>query len=132
MSDRDSEKPGLSAERATRVGDRTDVGSPLLRAEVGGAFGKVLRNLRRQRGLSQEKLAELASCDKCTISSLERARRTATVTMIFNIARGLGMQPSQLVSEAETRLVRNLHGTGVVPLLLKGLEGQGVPDTLRD
>jgi DNA-binding XRE family transcriptional regulator len=109
MSDRDSGAFRRSAERAIQAGDRLDARSPLLRADVGGAFGEALRNFRRQHGISQEELAELVGCGKDTISSLERARRTATVTTIFNIARGLGMQPSQLISETEIRLACSLH-----------------------
>jgi transcriptional regulator with XRE-family HTH domain len=60
-----------------------------------------LRMLREGRGLSQERLADIAAVDKQTISRIEREmpkkRREITVT---RLARALGVDPVELAREA--------------------------------
>jgi len=65
------------------------------------AFGKVLRKYRRRVGLSQEELAHRSDMDRTYPSLMERGLRTPTITIIFQIGRGLGITPSVLVKEAE-------------------------------
>jgi transcriptional regulator with XRE-family HTH domain len=60
-------------------------------------FGKVLSELRKNAGLSQEKLAELAGLDRTYISLLERGLRQPTITT-------LGISPSSLIKDVENRI----------------------------
>lgn len=64
------------------------------------AFGRVLRELRHARGLSQEKLAFLGGFDRTYPSLLERGLRTPTLSVIFRLADVLGITASQLVARA--------------------------------
>lgn len=70
-----------------------DVDNPLLR------FGIRLRELRRQRGLSQERLGDLAGLDRTYISSCERGKRNVSLANIHRSARALDVLPSELLSE---------------------------------
>ena len=60
------------------------------------AFGRRVRDLRQARGLSQEKLAELADLHRTYVSSLERGQRNVSLENIHSLARGLGVRPQDL------------------------------------
>jgi transcriptional regulator with XRE-family HTH domain len=70
------------------------------RQKVAIAFGRVLRELRREKGLSQEQLASLGGFDRTYPSLLERGLRTPTLTVIFRLADVLEVTPSSLVAKA--------------------------------
>jgi transcriptional regulator with XRE-family HTH domain len=59
-------------------------------------FGKTLRELRTERGLSQERVAELAGLDRNYIGMIERGERNPAVVNIVRIAKALGVPPSEL------------------------------------
>jgi len=68
------------------------------------AFGIALRKLRKQRKLSQEKLALEAGVERNYISLLELGRNSASIKIIFKLARVLEIKPSALVELAEAEL----------------------------
>ena len=59
-------------------------------------LGQNLRKMRKQRGLTQEKLAELSDYDPTYISLLERGKRNPPFLTIVKIARHLKCKVSQL------------------------------------
>jgi transcriptional regulator with XRE-family HTH domain len=59
-------------------------------------FGKTLRELRTERGLSQEKLAEMAGLDRNYVGMIERGERNPAVVNIVRIAKALGIAPGDL------------------------------------
>lgn len=61
------------------------------------AFGQVLRELRQNRGLSQEQLALVCDLDRTFISMLERGRRQPSLSSVITLAQALGTQPHKLV-----------------------------------
>ena len=65
------------------------------------AFGIVLRKLRTDAGISQEKLAEFADLDRTYISLLERGLRKPSLNIVFRLAKALNIKPHQLVEEVE-------------------------------
>jgi len=67
-------------------------------------FGRVLQQLRRARRLSQEKLAEESGCHRTYISLLERGRYSPSLTMLFQLAEALDLNPSDLLRQVETAL----------------------------
>jgi transcriptional regulator with XRE-family HTH domain len=71
---------------------------------VAYAFGRVLRRLRKDRGLSQEELAGEAELDRTYPSLLERGLRSPTITIIFALAMPLGVSPAYLADETEEEL----------------------------
>jgi len=60
-------------------------------------FGRRLRELRLQKGYSQEKLAEIASLHRNHIGMIERGERNVTLLNIKKIARALGIEVSELL-----------------------------------
>jgi transcriptional regulator with XRE-family HTH domain len=77
------------------------------RQKVAIAFGRVLREFRLQKGLSQEKLASLGEFDRTYPSLLERGLRTPTLTVIFRLAEVLDVNPTSLVGRAFEELHRS-------------------------
>ena len=71
-------------------------------------FGRRLRELRRERGLSLEALGERSKVDGKYIQCLETAKQAATVDTVEKLAAGLGVLPRDLFAysdelPAETR-----------------------------
>jgi transcriptional regulator with XRE-family HTH domain len=60
-------------------------------------FGKRLRELRFERGLSQEKLGELAGLDRTYISSADAGRRNVSLKTIYKMAEALGVEAGDLL-----------------------------------
>lgn len=69
-----------------------------MRDEVLRLFGERLRELRNERGLSQERLAELAGLDRNYIGQIERAERNVALVNIVRIAKALEIAPGELFS----------------------------------
>ena len=61
------------------------------------AFGLVLRDLRKERGLSQEALALEAGIQRNYVSLIERGINQPTITIIFKLAAALEIKPSHIV-----------------------------------
>ena len=61
------------------------------------AFGDRLRELRQERGISQEKLAEEAGLHRNYVGVLERAQQSATLDAICKLAAALDVRPSVLL-----------------------------------
>jgi len=61
------------------------------------AFGIVLRNLRNEKAISQEKLALEANLARTYVSLLERGLRQPSLTTILNIAAVLGTPPPRIL-----------------------------------
>ena len=60
-------------------------------------FGKKVRQLRLQRGISQERLGQLAKVHRTYIGMIERAEKNITITNMEKIARALGKRVADLV-----------------------------------
>jgi len=69
------------------------------------AFGDALKELREERGLSQEAAALSCRIDRSYFGKIERADKVPTLTTVWKIADGLGTQPSDLLARTE-RLTR--------------------------
>ncbi|MCI1188024.1 helix-turn-helix domain-containing protein [Hymenobacter sp. DH14] len=61
-------------------------------------FGKHLRQLRSERGWSQQELADRANIDKMTIHRIETARMAATIDVLLSLTKGLEMPLHELVN----------------------------------
>ena len=75
--------------------------APMRRQKVAIAFGRVLREARKLKGLSQEELAADAEFDRTYPSLLERGLRTPTLTVLFQLAKVLEADVDQLLLMAE-------------------------------
>ena len=64
--------------------------------DLRAAFGKRVRELRNERGWSQEKLAERASLHWTYVSAVERGLRTPGLDVIGRIGSALNVSPAEL------------------------------------
>jgi transcriptional regulator with XRE-family HTH domain len=74
---------------------------------VHAAFGDALRELRAERGMSQEAVALNANLNRGYYSGVERGMRNVSLTNIVKIADALGVPPSDVLARAETKQKRN-------------------------
>jgi len=68
------------------------------------AFGEALREIRRRRELSQERLALDAGLDRTYISLLERGLRNPTLRIIVRLADVLDSSLSEIIGLTESYL----------------------------
>lgn len=72
--------------------------------EIGLALGKVLRQKRKEAGLTQEQLAHEADVQRNYVSLIERGINQPTIAVLFKLAGALRCQPSSLISDVEREL----------------------------
>ncbi len=72
--------------------------------DVAQAFGKVLREVRLEAGLTQEQLGLEAGVRRTFVSLLELGEQQPTLTTIVKLADALNIKPSELVARAEKAL----------------------------
>jgi len=72
--------------------------------DIGLAFGKVLRQRRKNLGLTQEELAHEAGVQRNYVSLIERGINQPTITIIFKLATALDCSPSELIGDVEKTL----------------------------
>ena len=65
-------------------------------SDIAKIIGQRIRNYRTQKGLSQEKLAELAGCHPTYIGQLERGEKNATLESVEKITSAMDVSLSQL------------------------------------
>jgi transcriptional regulator with XRE-family HTH domain len=65
------------------------------------AFGKAIRALRDERGLTQEALADLSGLTTNYVGDTERGERNVSVRALWQLSDGLGIPASELLREAE-------------------------------
>ena len=68
------------------------------------AFGIVLRELRKQRELSQEMLAHESGLERNYVSLLELGKNSASIKTLFKLAPTLGISVSEMLLRVETLL----------------------------
>ena len=66
-------------------------------------FGQVLKEIREEKGLSQEFVALESSLDRTYISLLERGLRNPTISTLFKLSSTLKKTPSEIISLVEKR-----------------------------
>lgn len=63
-------------------------------------LGKRIRTLRKARGLSREALADRADLNLSFLAKIEHSKNSPTVRTLTKIAAGLGISPSELLSDS--------------------------------
>lgn len=59
--------------------------------DIKEAFGKRIKYLRNQLGISQEELADRAEIDRTYITSVERGKRNISIVNVEKLANALGV-----------------------------------------
>jgi len=67
-------------------------------------FGEVIRELRKAKQLSQEKLAEISNLDRSFISLLETGKKQPSLVTIFQLAKALNSSPSRILLAVEEKI----------------------------
>lgn len=65
------------------------------------AFGERVREIRLQKGLSQEDLARRAALDRSYMGGIERGERNAGLKNVWRIAIALGVRAADLFYEGK-------------------------------
>jgi len=60
-------------------------------------FGGRVQQVRLEKGLTQEGLADLAGFDRTYISLIERGKRNPSLTALCRLAKALGVMPADLL-----------------------------------
>jgi len=71
------------------------------------AFGEALREIRKDRDLSQEQLAFDSGFDRTYISLVERGVRSPTIRSLVKLADTLNIPASEIVARMEKLLARS-------------------------
>lgn len=87
-------------------------GSPKVLPTLGGilsndlsiTFGTVLREIRRNAGMTQEGLGLQANLQRKYISSIELGEKQPTLLTIFKLASALNISPSELIRLVEQKV----------------------------
>jgi transcriptional regulator with XRE-family HTH domain len=66
-------------------------------------FGRSVRSLRKQRGLSQEDLAEKSGISRNYVSDIERGVRNPGLLVMVALAKALRVSLRELVEEIEPK-----------------------------
>ncbi|MYL71729.1 helix-turn-helix domain-containing protein [Halobacillus litoralis] len=69
--------------------------------KVRKAVGRKIKQLREEKGISQEEFAYLVGIDRTYISFIERGRRAPRLPMLYRIANVLEVPASSLVVEVK-------------------------------
>jgi transcriptional regulator with XRE-family HTH domain len=64
-------------------------------------FGKRLKDVREEVGISQEKLAEEANLHRTYVSSVERGKRNISLVNIERLAAALGVSMGELMPDTK-------------------------------
>ena len=81
-------------------------------------FGRALQKLRKERGLSQEKLSFESGVHRTYISLLERGKRCPSLKTIFQLSKALAVEPADLldrVQRLEVDISRKAESSGLKP-----------------
>jgi transcriptional regulator with XRE-family HTH domain len=69
--------------------------------ELTRKFGELARQMRLERGLSQERLGELSGLHRNYIGAVERAERTPSIVQAERLASALGTTLAEMLAEVE-------------------------------
>jgi transcriptional regulator with XRE-family HTH domain len=76
------------------------------RSPTHAAFGRAIRELREERGISQEAFALRCGIDRSHYGGIERGERNPSLSHIVKVADALGVRISEIHARAERLLSR--------------------------
>lgn len=78
--------------------------------EPAEAFGQILRELRVEKGLTQEDLGFEAGIRRTYVSILELGQQQPSLTTILKLADALGLSAAKLIELVECRVAQEVRG----------------------
>ena len=79
-----------------------------VRSIEGQRFGDTLRRLRKERGMSQERLAEAAHLPDDYVGFVVRGENVPTLTVILKLAKALNIDAGDLMDEFTLPTMRRM------------------------
>lgn len=76
----------------------TDDNQPMFESVVQRKFGVHLVNLRKQQGISQERLANMSGVSRSYLSGIELGKRKVSLPIICILAKALSLHQSELLN----------------------------------
>jgi transcriptional regulator with XRE-family HTH domain len=59
-------------------------------------FGRAIREIRKEQGLSQEAFADLVGIDRSYMGCIERGEKNISLTKIFQLSEALKVPPEEI------------------------------------
>jgi transcriptional regulator with XRE-family HTH domain len=72
--------------------------------EIVAEFGKIIRKLRIEAGLTQEELGFEADLRRTFVSTIELGQQQPTLVTIFKLSRALNVRASEMIAMVESNL----------------------------
>ena len=66
------------------------------------AFGRRVREARKNKGISQESLAEMAGIDRSYMGNIERGEKDVTLKKVYEICDALEVDINDLVQQSQS------------------------------
>ena len=73
------------------------------------AVGKTIKSLRKEKKISQEKLAEAINSHQVYISEIERGLKTPSLPVLYEMAKTFGITLTELISIVEKEYTAANH-----------------------
>jgi len=83
---------------------------------LSAVIGANLAEIRRMRGLSLDKVAEMSGVSKAMVGQIERGESNPTVATLWKVALGLRIPFSELITEKRTQ-VEVVHSADIPPVV---------------
>jgi transcriptional regulator with XRE-family HTH domain len=68
---------------------------------LNASFGKIICDLRKSAGISQEELADRASIHRTYVSQIERGLKSPTIAILLKLSKALNTTPSKIMRMLE-------------------------------
>lgn len=78
--------------------------------DIKTAFALTIKEIRKEKKLSQDKVASRCFCQTVIIGRLETAQREPKISTVFKIANALEVPPDYLVKKVEEKLNSEIKG----------------------
>jgi len=75
-------------------------------------FGKSVRQVREQKGLSQEALADLCHLHRTYIGGIERGERNVGLLNLLRLSKALKVLPSELLQDFDKKVMSTISIEG--------------------
>jgi transcriptional regulator with XRE-family HTH domain len=75
-----------------------------VKGDINEAFGKIIKQLREEREMSQQELADYAELDRSYISDMERGRYNPTLLTVYKLAEILKVKPNEIIQKVDKLL----------------------------
>jgi transcriptional regulator with XRE-family HTH domain len=75
-------------------------------------FGKAVRQVREQKGLSQEALADLCHLHRTYIGGIERGERNVGFLNLLRLCKALKVLPSDLLRDFDKKVMNTISQEG--------------------